>query len=83
MKAPRSHRSLIAALGGPPGLARKLGMKYEAVLPWNSRGIPLWRLSEIAEVARAHNVAVSVETLIADRKRVLPSRSGHSGAEAA
>lgn len=55
----------IVRLGGLPDLARDLGVKTAAILPWRHRGIPHWRLPEVVEIARGKGVAVTIEELMA------------------
>lgn len=58
---------LVVRLGGLSDLARALGVKTAAILPWRHRGIPHWRLPEVVEIARGKGIAVSIEELMATK----------------
>lgn len=62
---PHPHMHLVGKLGGLAGLADKLDVKLPAVLHWRRRGIPHWRLPEVAKIARAAGIEVTTEDLMA------------------
>lgn len=60
-------KEIIAALGGPTAIARRLGVRSQAVSLWAiSDRIPLERVPELLRMAAELGVALNPEDLRAD-----------------
>lgn len=59
------HRQIIEALGGPSRVAKALGCSHSQPVRWQRIGIPPRRWREIATLAQAAGLQVTVDVIAA------------------